>query len=626
VYVYDSDGSAFDFHCQGWIWSQMGFLDENGQPAVGGQNTPPNPGGDKKGDQLKIGSGVAGTVLGDDGKGHPNAYAKTDGSAEAYDLSHGATLKDAYARLKQGGKLVICKHGGEYSVTVNGEAKFFQGGIIHLDGGGTFTGFAKQGEKSAKGTNVNQPDQRKVGDPYQLPAPPSGVTVKAVLYGCYGARVPNDGKNGERSVQKSLEDVLGKGNVTAWTNVVDALVKVDWSTSAETQEKADELAKKAETALNDAARKAGRDDVNEWLNKLPFLDQYSTLQKVIDDDPTLKGRVKLKLTYPEPHDPPTAIGPESECPVMVVGGGTTLKYGSPGAQLNLPSNALPAPQDMILVGVDATSLPPGPGVLESDVVRVASARDGSPELRTRLKRPAILILPVLENGGVPRIFRLHNEVWSRVSGRQLRNRARRTISVSIRQLGTFSVFDIGATGEPTPTPPGTPSPTATVADTPTVTLAATPTATPTPAPISMPTHTPTPTQAPTLVASDYDATYFVFGTGSPWYYNPDLILRNAYWDRKIVSLVCQTIPTRGGPPEDTEPTGWSITTRPYGYDARTATTADAIFAGVHFITQLESASSPPAQPPSGPIDCAAYGSTGSSLGTIEYRQVPKPTR
>src|SRR5690242_12384315 len=83
VYVYDSEQfDGFDHNCQGWIWTEMGFLDSNGKPAKDGT---------KKGDTLKVGDNAVGTVIGDKG-GTPNAYSNADGSAEAYDLSKGATL------------------------------------------------------------------------------------------------------------------------------------------------------------------------------------------------------------------------------------------------------------------------------------------------------------------------------------------------------------------------------------------------------------------------------------------------------------------------------------------------------------------------------------------------------
>ena len=91
VYVYDSDvrANGFDHNCKGWVWSELGFVDGNGKPAADGV---------KKGDQIKVGAAVRGSVLSDAG-GKANGYASADGTKEAFDLSRGGTLKQAYKRL-----------------------------------------------------------------------------------------------------------------------------------------------------------------------------------------------------------------------------------------------------------------------------------------------------------------------------------------------------------------------------------------------------------------------------------------------------------------------------------------------------------------------------------------------
>ena len=431
VYVYDSDSGAngFDHNCKGWIWSELGFLDENGKPAADGT---------KKGDQIKVGDAVRGSVI-SDAAGKANGYGSADGTKEAFDLSRGATLKQAYKRLGKGDRLVICKHGGtHWHVKPDGKLTNLAGGVIHLDGGATFTGFKEEKTKGV-GTNVNQKGERQVAPVYELPPPPSGKgTIKATIYSCWGDKVPTEG---ERSVKQSLEDVLGPGTVEAFDDVVTS--KLSWApdvANAADEEEAKKLEELAKKRLAEAAKKAGFDKTDSWLTDTPFENQYKVANDVIDKDPELKGKVTISFEYPKP-DPPVLVGPGSECPQFILGGGVRLTYGTPPAILVLPRGSLGRlALDMLLIQPDATGLPDGPGLLQSPVIEVARARDGYPELRTKLKRKAQIVLPYFALDTIPEIYQLQQGRWAHLPTDLDKSRMR--VTARIGRLGTFAAFAV----------------------------------------------------------------------------------------------------------------------------------------------------------------------------------------
>jgi hypothetical protein len=379
-------------------------------------------------------------------------YINADGTKEDFDLNRGATLKESYLRLGKGDQLVICKHGGGHShPQPGGGTTLHQGGVIHLDGGETFTGFTPDEEKG-KGTNVNTKNERPVGVPYVLPPPPSGKgTVKATLYSCSGAKA--SGK-GERSVKDTLEDILGAGTVKAFEGTVIAklVYRVDALDAANEQE-AKKLEELAEKRLSEAAAKAGFnteqmavDNTKKWLTNLPFENQYKTANEIVAKDPELKDKVVVVFEYPEP-DPPVVIGPGSECPQFVLGGGVRLTYGTPPSVVVLPRGSLGRLGiDMLLLQPDATALPDGPGTLQSPVIEVARARDGNPELHTRLRRAGQIILPYYELDTIPEVYQLKGGRWVHVPTAVDKSRMR--VTGTIRSLGTFAAFSV-------PTPPQT---------------------------------------------------------------------------------------------------------------------------------------------------------------------------
>jgi hypothetical protein len=164
--------------------------------------------------------------------------------------------------------------------------------------------------------------------------------------------------------------------------------KVDVENAADEQEtkKLEDLAKQR---LSEAATKAGfKEDPDGWLTNTPFANQYKAANDVVANDPKLKGKVVVSFEYPTP-DPPVLVGPGSECPRFVIGQGVQLTYGTPAAILVLPKRSLGRlALDMLLLQPDATTRPAGPGPLQSPVIEVARARDGNPELRTKLGRNA----------------------------------------------------------------------------------------------------------------------------------------------------------------------------------------------------------------------------------------------
>jgi hypothetical protein len=106
VYVFNTEGDAFDHCAQGYVFDLMGFLDPEG--------TDPPPTVD--GDTLRGPDGYAvGTVIRENNE--IIGYRNLTGSREAYDLSTtGTTLAYASSRIgPAGGMLRIEKHGGAWT-------------------------------------------------------------------------------------------------------------------------------------------------------------------------------------------------------------------------------------------------------------------------------------------------------------------------------------------------------------------------------------------------------------------------------------------------------------------------------------------------------------------------------
>src|SRR5207248_8024185 len=184
----------------------------------------------------------------------------------------------------------------------------------------------KLAKTDGEGTKINRKNERREGDPYPLPPPPSGKgTIKATLYGCWAGRVP---ANGERSVKQSLEDILGPDTVTAFDGVVKAKVAFEViATNAASEKEAAKLQAAATEALEKAAEKGGFHGpakVGDWLTATPFEDQYRNANAAIGEE--LKGKVIVKLDYAEP-DPPMPVGSGSEAPIIVTGGGVRVTFG-----------------------------------------------------------------------------------------------------------------------------------------------------------------------------------------------------------------------------------------------------------------------------------------------------------
>ena len=167
-------------------------------------------------------------------------------------------------------------------------------------------------------------------------------------------------------------NVKGRQAVVAW--------KVDVENAADEQEAKtlEELAKKR---LSEAATKAGfQDDPDGWLTNTPFEDQYKAANDAVAKDPKLKGKVTVSFEYPTP-DPPVLVGPGSECPRFVLGGGVRLTYGTPAAILVLPQRSLGRlALDMLLGDLEAARVlrPLGPQL-----------EDGLLQLPLRPRRAAV---------------------------------------------------------------------------------------------------------------------------------------------------------------------------------------------------------------------------------------------
>jgi len=438
VYVYDSNtntvqpgaedtGPSFDHNCKGYVWSKLGFLDGNGKPALDGTT---------KGAKITVDGKQVGTVLNASDK-QANSYQNSDGSVQAYDLARGAKLSDAFKGLNKGDTLVICKHGGSV-----GDG---HGGQIQLDNGKFYEGFSladQNGAATDKGTNVPNDIEDALKDPYPLPKKDG---VKVVLYTCYGGAKPS---NGDKSVAATLAPIVGKGNVTAYASPVLAggIITVTVTGSGPNAKK---LEGSANEVLNAAGVKAGYANVEDWIFSLPFADQLKAVEDVIKGDPTLKGKIKAKIEYPDPKPVSgtggTSLGdPEADSPVEYAGSPLTLSFGEPASfVMDLPQDGLARWTTLDVVEANATSFSGLPTPLDSRVFEVIrpdqeQAMVGVPIID--LFRPARITVRYLNSASNPELYQFSGGQWTKVSNTSV-DAVHQTISAYVDELSTFVVLD-----------------------------------------------------------------------------------------------------------------------------------------------------------------------------------------
>ena len=341
VFVYNGTRDTFNNNAQGYIWQQLGLLDANGRP------------GTVQGNNVVDGSGnVLGSVIRDAG-GTIIGYRNAAGTMEAYDVSAGATTRQAWERVANNGTLHIVKHGVRYT---DKDGHTHNGGGIQLDNGQIYDGF---GEGTAVGYN----------GPYTLTAR-SGVSITVNANGCYTSNDP-DGEGPQRSVTDSVAAVEGVGTTQGHEGVVQTRLQIQLSggTAAQRQAAWRALIAAARAAgFRDPDGKTGPNEVAGWLSSLSFQTQYSTAQDAVDGAVPPPGTVRVRLGYSKAE----AAGVRAATANDVGEGGYSVTpnlislfgveyFGGmwPWAWLRVPSGSLTAPTMFHIdqIGVPPASLP-----------------------------------------------------------------------------------------------------------------------------------------------------------------------------------------------------------------------------------------------------------------------------
>ena len=294
----DRETDTFDHNAKGFILQSMGLVDSNGKPGTVGED------GKIRDDD--------GNVLGEvikDGDGQVIGYRSADGSKEAYDVSAGATTRQAWERVASDGELHIIKHGSCYQ---DAEGNVHHGGGIRLDDQRIFDGFAPVGNGDGTGVGYAGSDGTANG-PYRLPPrPDANITVN--VNSCWSDSDP-DGEGPADSVTGSARDVNGVGETKGHSVEVEA--KVTWSLSGTEEQTA-----AATGGLQQAAEAAGFSAIGEWIASLPFDEQYRSANEAIED-----SGAALKLEYSKSEKVEEAEE-ESEEPESA-GSGKGGRYASP---------------------------------------------------------------------------------------------------------------------------------------------------------------------------------------------------------------------------------------------------------------------------------------------------------
>jgi hypothetical protein len=438
-YFYNSRGDGYNNLCQGYTWQQMGFLDANGSPAR------------EVGNQLVIGQGanamVVGTVIRRQaGTNLARAYDSADGTRTAYDLNRGESLTNVLVGAGNNDQLFACGHGGNHSHTIAPRVQHI-GGTIQLDVGtgqnvpmqprnsNWYAGFGGQG---GGGTNINRSGGGRTenfGQPYPFNSPPGTFMGQATLYTCNGGRDP-DGNGPEISVARSLMD-LGIPTVNSPDMVTFAGLNVATNPAAGLE------------VLRALAFQAGfrtpmlvppfgfrpvttDRDIGLWLGFRPFQSQYQFGQNALN----AVGRFTLMLRYLEPS--PNVNG-RAGCGTACTDAACQVDFSNLGSgSLSIPDNSLP--QDPATVvdpeQLDAITLPPGPGLLDSMAVSLLGIEQSIMSLAT----PARLTLPYSLIGSGPQFYRLDGSIWTRIATNQTVDPVSQTISVEVGQLGVYAAF------------------------------------------------------------------------------------------------------------------------------------------------------------------------------------------
>jgi len=445
VFVFNgTNTTGFDTAAQGYIFSQMGLLNENGKPPTrkAGTLDLENPVGVKVGEVITDNGQATGNVIG---------YKNLVGSVEAYDLNlNGATCDAAWQRVAPNGTLHLIKHGFSYDDGTTG-------GGLQVDLGKDYSGF--QERNHAGGTGREHPV-------YDLTAR-NGANITFAINACYSDNDPDGVAGPLRSVTASAAEVPGvaaTGGHTGVTTVVTGLELLG-GTAADRS--------RAQLAMSLSAMFAGHfrfvsltlpgrpnvvpvplgGEVMDWISGLPFDMQYLQAQAAADAGAGA-GVVTVRLDYeknPTTCRPCTkaAGGALDRCegyhahPVGIGPQGGAVFYADPEmGRLTIPPGSLITRQ---VFAAEQVGDPPPPN---SSAEKFASgafefhALDGA----NTLPSPATIALEYRSTfDGVESsldIFRYNAEAgtWDVVVTGRVVNTSERTVSVLSAQLGLYAIM------------------------------------------------------------------------------------------------------------------------------------------------------------------------------------------
>jgi len=376
--VFDCDG--FQNNSEGYSWSQLGLLDNNGKPgkiqALSFDIL--DDFGIKIGEVIREGSLPTGKIVG---------YRSLDGTKEAYNVSIGGfTTNQAWNRVKAGGELEIITHGGWRDTNKDGEVNAGDTfGGIRLDGRRLYGGFREMGT-SGGGTNFRPP--------YEFDGRP-GDNITLKLTTCWSSRESDNGEGFARSVSASALNVPGVIAAPGYEGMVTVPIFIElWGEF-----------QKAMNALEAAAVCSGytkdpRNDVCKWLSDLPFQLKYQLAKQIIDDK-VGKDKTLIKLTYTTPYQQNSVTSLYfTECtdghshPQRIDSDGGIVSLGT-RARLDFPSGAvltttivhpkqiailtgIPLPGDSLIAGIFDFMAPDEPVDLAVPAVLTIGYPPGTP--------------------------------------------------------------------------------------------------------------------------------------------------------------------------------------------------------------------------------------------------------
>lgn len=450
VYCFCGAGDPYDQVARGWALGQLGLLDPaTGEPYRAAAN------GDIK--------NAAGVVVGSEirnAAGNRIGWRNAAGTREAYDVTAGATVNQAWQRVANNGDFHIIKHGfyDEQDGVDGPTAGDALGGGIQLDNGGAHDGF-RDAAVAGPGTGAGY------GAAYGLAAR-AGANISVHLCSCFADNDP-DGLGQQTSVTTSFRGVPGAGNVNGPAGVSTINFSLSYMGNAANLNRVIDCmrdeAKRRKFIRRDAANNE-IGDASSWLQSLPFADQYSTakaeVERCLKKLKLAAGSVKPILAYTKPN-PADACGGGDQChdyypcalAIGPAGGPAAYADGDMQAHLSIPAGAVASRR---LLKPAIRELPAGiaPNLAPASAT-VDFRYPGEP---TFLAQAARLTLGVagLPAGAVVEVFRQDGSggwVWENTN--RVHDATAGTIAVDVTEIGAYVacvpkgvVYDVTA---PSPT-------------------------------------------------------------------------------------------------------------------------------------------------------------------------------